>query len=221
MSSHVELSSHVKSNRLAAGVPDPWVGLNPTARKILATAKKIIVERGFDALTLEAIAAEAPVNKAATRYHFGSKDGLIEAIVDEIVLTECAAIALQVPEGATIEERIDLLVDHVRVLVAGPEQYSAFYDILPHAVRTEALRKRLVVLYDVWSDAILGWLDLPRLDSAPPEIRAMAELVAAMVDGLTIQAMIRGREMIPEQSFEALRRCLALSFCSIWRRPQA
>jgi len=51
-----------------------------TRERILDAAESLIIERGFVATSLRAIAAEANVNLAATHYHFGSKDGLLAEV---------------------------------------------------------------------------------------------------------------------------------------------
>jgi AcrR family transcriptional regulator len=51
-----------------------------TKDKILDTAEKLFVDNGFTATSLRAIIKEAGVNTAAIHYHFGSKEGLIEAV---------------------------------------------------------------------------------------------------------------------------------------------
>src|ERR1700751_5642477 len=48
-----------------------------TRTAILAAAERLYAERGFGAVTLRDIVAEANVNLAAVNYHFGSKDELI------------------------------------------------------------------------------------------------------------------------------------------------
>lgn len=191
-------------------INDPWADLSPTAQRILRTAKKIIAEQGLRALTFEAIAEQAKVNKAATRYHFGSKAGLLESIVDEIVLTQCATIATHLPAEATMEERIEAFVEHIRYLLSEPIRFGGFFDVVPHAVHTEALRKRLSRLYEIWFDSILEWLGLPRQDVASPEVLATARLAAAVFDGLSVQALFNGNEEIPKELLELLRRTLTV-----------
>jgi AcrR family transcriptional regulator len=193
----------------ALPVSDPWASLTPTARKILAAAKRILVERGFDGLTLEAIAAEAGVNKASTRYYFGSKDGLIEAIVDEIVLTECAAIAVEVSPDATRDERIESFVENARRIATDVESFGGFFDILPHAVRSEALRKRLVFLYETWYEWNLQWLGLDP-DADRPDVRALGQLAAAMLDGIAVQASLH-INYNAEPVLEIMKRTLKLA----------
>jgi AcrR family transcriptional regulator len=51
-----------------------------TKNKILDAAEKLFVDNGLSATSLRAIIKEADVNTAAVHYHFGSKEGLIEAV---------------------------------------------------------------------------------------------------------------------------------------------
>jgi AcrR family transcriptional regulator len=183
--------------------------LSPTAARILAAAKKILSDRGFAALTLEAIAAEAGVNKAATRYHFGSKAGLLEAVVDEIVLDVCASMARDISPTATLDERLDSFLDSVRRMAVEPSSFSGFFDVLPHALRDQALRTRLVYLYEVWYAWNLEWLGLDTADRANWEsLEGLGRLTAACVDGIAVQVSIHGQGYDPEPILRALRSCL-------------
>jgi AcrR family transcriptional regulator len=56
-----------------------------TKEKILDAAENLFVDNGFAATSLRAIIKEADVNTAAVHYHFGSKEGLIEAVFDRRV----------------------------------------------------------------------------------------------------------------------------------------
>ena len=52
-----------------------------TQDRILDAAEQLFVERGYSATSLRAIANEAEVNLAATNYHFGTKEGLLAAVI--------------------------------------------------------------------------------------------------------------------------------------------
>ena len=52
-----------------------------TKEKILDTAERLIGEQGYAATSLRQIIAKAGVNLAAVHYHFGSKEGLLDAVV--------------------------------------------------------------------------------------------------------------------------------------------
>jgi AcrR family transcriptional regulator len=54
----------------------------PTAVRLLDAAEALMGERGVDAVSLRAINAAAGSNVAAAHYHFGSKEGLVRAVLD-------------------------------------------------------------------------------------------------------------------------------------------
>ncbi len=56
-----------------------------TQDKILAAATRAFAISGFEATSLEEIASEVGYTKQTVIYHFGSKDGLLEAVIDEAV----------------------------------------------------------------------------------------------------------------------------------------
>jgi AcrR family transcriptional regulator len=52
-----------------------------TKKRILDAAERLFADQGFDATSLRSITAQASVNLAAVNYHFGSKEGLIRAVL--------------------------------------------------------------------------------------------------------------------------------------------
>jgi AcrR family transcriptional regulator len=48
----------------------------------MRTAERLFAERGIDAVSIRDITSEADVNTASIHYHFGSKAGLVNAILD-------------------------------------------------------------------------------------------------------------------------------------------
>ncbi|UCE02101.1 MAG: TetR family transcriptional regulator [Candidatus Latescibacterota bacterium] len=52
---------------------------------LMDAAERLFAERGFAATSLRRITAEAGVNLAAVNYHFGSKEGLIEAVFERCI----------------------------------------------------------------------------------------------------------------------------------------
>jgi len=53
-----------------------------TKDRILDAAEKLFSDQGFSETSLRAITTEADVNLAAVNYHFGTKDGLMEAVFE-------------------------------------------------------------------------------------------------------------------------------------------
>ena len=56
-----------------------------TKERLLVVAGELFAERGFDSVSLRMITDRANVNLASVNYHFGSKEELIGAVVDDIV----------------------------------------------------------------------------------------------------------------------------------------
>ena len=54
-----------------------------TRQRILVVAERLFAERGIGFVSVRDITTEARANTAAINYHFGSKDGLLEAIIVE------------------------------------------------------------------------------------------------------------------------------------------
>ncbi|MEM7101321.1 MAG: TetR family transcriptional regulator [Pseudomonadota bacterium] len=83
-----------------------------TRNKILDAAESLIIEHGFAATSLRAIAHAANVNLAATHYHFGSKQGLLAAVFHRRMgpvgiarldaLAKCRSSASESGQGLTV-----------------------------------------------------------------------------------------------------------------------
>ncbi len=54
--------------------------------KLVEAAERLFAERGFDAISVRDVTAEAGANVAAVNYHFGSRAGLIAAVMARYVM---------------------------------------------------------------------------------------------------------------------------------------
>jgi AcrR family transcriptional regulator len=175
--------------RLRFPFDDPLSTLPETARRILDAATSLLSERGYEAVTLENVAAAAGVNKASIRYNFGNKAGLISAVADALIHDECLRLSASVSEVPE-DERLHAAMDGIRGMIVGADAFRGFFDILPHAFREPELRARIFALYKWWYVENLKWLGL---DGRPQGehhelLLGLAELIAAIPDGLSVQA---------------------------------
>ena len=71
--------------------------------QLIAVARGLFAERGFDATSVEEVAARAQVSKPVVYEHFGGKEGLYAVVVDREITTISAAIssAITDPAGGT------------------------------------------------------------------------------------------------------------------------
>lgn len=118
---------------------------------LLQAASELIVEGGFDALTFAAIGDRAGYSRGLVTARFGSKDGLVEALIDRIVTTWNTRNVLPQTRDLSGRDAMVRVIDAIRrqaqrdpsglrVLYA-----MAFEAIGPH----EELRLRMIKLHDV------------------------------------------------------------------------
>lgn len=163
--------------------------LPATAQRILSAAMELLAERGYEALTLENVATWAGVNKSSIRYNFGNKAGLVMAVADALIHDECLRLAADT-ETVPEEERLHTAMVGIRRMIVEADSFRGFFDILPHALRDPELRERLRELYTWWYQQNLRWLGLSdgRLPVTSDMLMGLAELIAAIPDGLSVQA---------------------------------
>jgi AcrR family transcriptional regulator len=175
--------------RLEIPFQDPVSSLPKTAQKILAAARRLLVERGYEAMTLENVAAEAGVNKASIRYNFGNKAGLVTAVLDSYIHDECERLVATIKEVPP-DRVVDAAVAGMRNMLVEADNFSGYFDILPYAFREQELRERMLGLYKWWYLQNLAWLglrDVPGVEQNETLV-GLGELVCAVIDGLCIQA---------------------------------
>ncbi len=82
-----------------------------TRLKILGAADRLFGELGFDATTTRDIAERSGVNKALIHYHFGTKDELLEALLDGYYARLTATLTAALGKRASIREQAEDVVD--------------------------------------------------------------------------------------------------------------
>jgi len=168
---------------------DPTAQLSPTARKLVAAARRLLARGGYEALTVEAVAAEAGAYRDSVRYYFGSKAAFVAAVVDSLSHDQSlsAVSDTQVARGGG--ERVHGLLAADRRLVDDRAAFRDFFAILPHVVLDDELRERVAELYEWYRDLYVEGLgDATTVDE--PHLRAYASLMVAMTDGLAVQALL-------------------------------
>ena len=143
--------------------------LHPTAQKILAAAKRILTERGYQGLTLQAISAEAQVNKSGVWYYFGGKQQLVLALLDDVAIRESHHFGALPPAGATLAERVYLIVGSAEQVGERVQRYAAFYQLLPEASRDAELHNHLMAYYERWYEWAAEVLS-PAVAGSPPVV---------------------------------------------------
>ena len=89
-----------------------------------------IAERGFLRTTAVEIARRAGVTWGAVQHHFGGKDGMLIAVVEESFGRFAARLDDVPVDGASLEERAALFIDRAWEHFCSPEYLSVFEILL-------------------------------------------------------------------------------------------
>ncbi len=115
-----------------------------TRQRLLAAAAMVYARAGFNGATLDDVAAEAGFTKGAVYGHFGSKENLLVALVDEHLTAQIAEQLALIDRADRPWERpiagSDLWMAQLR---ENPDPFRLFVELWIHAQRDERLRERL------------------------------------------------------------------------------
>lgn len=164
----------------------PLSSLTPKARLVLAAAQRIVFRDGFDRLSFANIAEEAGVYQSAVRYYFGSKAGLIQALVDASTHDLSVEVFSRVRRDDPLSVRLNTLLQACRTLPEAVE-YQSIWEMLPHVLRDDGLRKGVAQLYDTHrshSEEVFGSNPDPRYRELT---RLYACLMLAVIEGMAVQ----------------------------------
>lgn len=103
-----------------------------TREKVILAAIDCIYRDGFHAAHTNRIAEEAGVSWGVLQYHFGDKDGLLQAVIDHIFDDFAATLESTSLQGEHLQQRIRQLIDVVWALVSKKE-YRVSIAILRNA----------------------------------------------------------------------------------------
>jgi len=159
-----------------------------TRERLLQAGFQEVYRSGFQGAGVDSILAATNITKGALYYHFGSKDALGYAIVEEIIakLVRDRWLRPMLSNG----QPIDILIGIVRRTPVRPEEVRSGCPLLNLAQEMspldEQFRKRLERIFQAWQEGVATLLrkgqsqGTVRRDLNPDEI---ASFLIAMVEG--------------------------------------
>jgi AcrR family transcriptional regulator len=177
-----------------AGPMDIWLtDRSPTARRLLAAARDLLLRKGFGALTLEAVALEAGEDRATITRHFGGKAGLIHALFDylgEDIYEGLVARSQEFPEP---DQQRHALTRSLGELASDPQLTLGMIELVGHSLRDTVLRERFAALYEYYRETVREQLGMNERLAVTPDaedrqdIQALSAIVLAVIDGMSSQ----------------------------------
>jgi AcrR family transcriptional regulator len=163
--------------------------LPKTAQRLVDAARKVVLARGYAGLTLDAVEAEAGLNKSLVRYYFGDKAGLVAALVDSLFPRQ-ADLAEETARAGAGGDQLRALLHLQRGVATDDDVNRLFWELLPHVLRDRELLRRFAAAYreSRLMDGSCVQAAGPDIDGAQAE--RLAALTVAVLEGLSIQRVI-------------------------------
>ncbi len=115
-----------------------------TRARLLEAAAQVYARQGFAGATLDEVAAEAGFTKGAVYGHFGSKENLLVALVEEYLAGQVTEqLALFDRDRATWERPLAGSERWMDRLAERPQRFRLFVELWTYSQRDERLRARL------------------------------------------------------------------------------
>lgn len=153
----------------------------PAAReKVLAAFAAIVASQGEQAATMDAVAAHAGVSKGGLLYHFGSREALVDGLVERFLEVGRADVEAMrtAPEG--------VVAHYLDTSAEAPRELQELYVATSRITQTgaDAAREALALVESLWYEELLRAVGDP----------ALARLIAVAGDGLYLHAIRGDRE---------------------------
>jgi AcrR family transcriptional regulator len=104
-----------------------------TRARIVAAVVESIAEVGFQRTTASEIARRAGVTWGAVQHHFGGKDGILLAVLEDSFSRFAERLSEIPTEGTSLEKRVSEFVDRAWVHFGSPHYRSTFEILLSFA----------------------------------------------------------------------------------------
>ncbi len=122
--------------------------LSAAARRaqLIEVGRALFAERGFEATSVEEIAARAKVSKPIVYEHFGGKEGLHAVVVDREVELIVARIGEAVATGSPRDRLEQAVIAYLRYVKERPDGFAV---LLRDAPRTETRSQMPALMYEL------------------------------------------------------------------------
>jgi AcrR family transcriptional regulator len=167
-----------------------------TEERILASARRLFSERGFQGTTIRSVAADAVVDPALVMHYFGSKEDLF---------TRALSVTVEEPCSDDADEALEILLRSLDTKLRGLPETTLIMmrSMLTHPDAGEVARSLLDKQIDRVGNAITG-----------SDSRLRAALVMSSILGLTIGRELLGirdlQQATSEQIIDLLRPSLRI-----------
>jgi AcrR family transcriptional regulator len=175
-------------------------------QRILDAAVKILQDQGFAKATMQEIAREAGVTTGSVQHHFGSKESLVEFVIEAVFRGAAVGGESWPDPTASLDERARQFVQRAWQAIYGRPAYIASWQLHLGVQSSPQLRAVLNGKRERWATETIPLFlacfpEIARGSNAPA---AFANLVFSSLRGIGLMALFDGTEVLIEAQLEML-----------------
>ncbi len=167
--------------------------LDSTPQRVLAAALELIKSDGLQAISHRTVEEQAKVARGSTRYHFGSREALLAAVLGYVAELDHATITAVAEElgGESGLAQADPNLQNValqrmaQAMLADPAQSLARFELYLYAARRPELKEAMAHWRQGFID--FGSAFLEAMGAPQPE--AGTRMMASAMDGLLLHSL--------------------------------
>jgi AcrR family transcriptional regulator len=196
------------NQRRQANVREDEAGPDDRRSWIVAAARKLLAEEGYDRLTMKQVAREAGVAQGLIHYYFSGKDEILLEVLMEAsrgYARETERLARSLPEGRDLTEAA-LAATRERVSRM-PEWYRLRYELFAMGLRKPEFLPGIAALLDSGREGIaatLGRIATGEDTEPTPQREALAAVLLSCFDGLALQKLANPEGFDLEAAYDTL-----------------
>jgi len=174
-------------------IEDPVESLPASARGILTAARAVLRERGFEGLTIEAVANEANVSRTLIPYHFGSRAGLVEVLIDSLfhdLAVDVWRLRSGGPGSGDGERDLGGYLELIRREGHDVPAQRDFFELMVLALRDQVLSRRVAELFAEYRELDLDMAGVAGDGGSAWRRPAVGAVLQALADGLALQSAL-------------------------------
>lgn len=182
-------------------------GSQDTRLRLLDAAAALFAEHGYAATSVGMICARAGVARTALYWHFGNKEGLLAAVLEELGDRWIETIRASVYEADDPFERLDRLVEGWRRVVEeqGPLLRVPLVAAIEQAARSDRVRTALVRVAERARAAIARGIE-DSLGVPMPGAGALAQTMLTLLQGAAVRRLLDPSGRALDALFDEFRR---------------
>ncbi|MDR0214663.1 MAG: TetR/AcrR family transcriptional regulator [Comamonas sp.] len=178
-----------------------------TQRKIIKSAIRLLQKVGFQQTNLQEIARGAKVTLGAVQHQFGSRQALMEQVVDEIMAPLAAAGAGWPKDAAQLplEQRAREFVRHAWLSVYEPPSYLATWSMF-FGCKSTPLFKRIDAHRSQYDPALFAHFVtvFPEIAERHPQPEHFAAVVFAAFRGIAVMRLFEANDDADEHQLDVI-----------------